>query len=190
MRVGILGGTFNPIHIGHLAIAQTALEKVGLKRVIFVPCHRPPHKGNKRLASPMHRYNMVKLAIGRNPLFAISDFEVKRKKKSYSIDTIKHFKKILPRNAKLFFIIGGDMLSSLKRWKSVDEILSIASFIAVNRPAYKKKENAIPYHSVKMPGLDISSSHLRQQIAQGKSIKYLVPDKVIGYINKQKLYQK
>ncbi|OGX07776.1 MAG: nicotinate (nicotinamide) nucleotide adenylyltransferase, partial [Omnitrophica WOR_2 bacterium GWA2_47_8] len=157
MKIGILGGTFNPIHVGHLAIAETALEKMGLNKIFFVPCHTPPHKEDKSLTAPSHRYNMVKLAIDENPRFEISDFEIQKKDKSYSIDTVKHFKNVFPKS-ELFFIIGYDMLDGLKQWKSIDEILKLASFIVINRPEYKKKENGIPYHTITMPGLDISSS--------------------------------
>jgi len=110
-RIGILGGTFNPVHIGHLAIAQMASDKLRLDKVIFVPCNLPPHKSVKNMPSAHHRYNMVKLAIAGNDQFEISNFEIKKNGKSYSIDTLKYFRRLFGKSAKLFFIVGGDTVS-------------------------------------------------------------------------------
>ncbi len=187
-RIGVLGGTFNPIHIGHLAIAQMAQEKMHLEKIIFVPSHLPPHK-NVNVVAPAHdRYNMARLAIKGNPYFEISDFEIKKKGKSYTIDTLWYFRRIFPKDSELFFIIGGDALSQLKNWKYIDDILKIATFIVVNRPGEYKKTSGIAYHSVVMPGIDISSSYVRQCLAHGKTTKYFVPDSVLSYIRKHKLY--
>ena len=190
-RIGVLGGTFNPIHIGHLAIAQTAQEAMKLQEVIFVPSNWPPHKSTQSLAPVHHRCNMVRLAIKGNPYLKVSDFEIKKEGKSYTIDTLWYFRRIFPRDTKLFFIIGGDMLSQLKSWRYIDDILKIATFIVVNRPGQFKKSHGmkINYHSVSMPGIDISSSYIRGRIAQNKTIKYFVPEGVIRYIKKHKLYK-
>ncbi len=189
-RIGFLGGTFNPVHIGHLAIAQMAKEAQGLDKVIFVPSNWPPHKHSSILIASSHRYRMVKLAIGRNPAFGLSDYEIKKKGPSYTIDTLRHFRKKYPRETKMFFIIGGDLLSQLKEWKFIHEILKIAQFIAVNRPSQKTRKTGVPYISVAMPGIDISSSYLRARIRRRRTVKYFVADQVIGYIEKHKLYQK
>lgn len=189
-RIGILGGTFNPIHIGHLAMAETVREKMDLKKIIFVPAYIPPHKKIKDLASADHRYNMVRLAIKGNPSFEISDFEIAKRGKSYTIETVLYFRKIYPQGTEFFFIIGGDMLLGLTGWKRIDEILGVVSFVAVNRPRYINKGKVIQHCAVTMPELDVSSSYLRQQICLGNSTKYLVPENVRRYIKKNKLYKK
>jgi len=190
-RIGVLGGTFNPIHIGHLAIAQTAQEAMRLQKVIFVPSNWPPHKSAQTLAPAHHRYNMVRLAIKGNPYFGASDFEIKKEGKSYTIDSLWYFRRIFPRDTKVFFIIGGDMLPQLKNWKYIEDILKIATFIVVNRPGEFRKSHGIKidYCSVSMPGIDISSSYIRGRIAQNKTIKYFVPESVIRYIKKHHLYR-
>lgn len=187
-RIGILGGTFNPIHIGHLAIAQTAQEKFNLDKVIFVPSYRPPHRNIVKLASAEERFHMVRLGTKSNPLFEVSDFEIKRRGKSYSIDTVEHFRKVYYKGAKLFFIIGTDNFAELPTWKQINDILKIVSFIVVNRPGHKIRSSKIRHHLVNMPGMDISASHIRRRISQGKSIKYLVPESVFRYIKRKKLY--
>lgn len=190
-RIGVLGGTFNPIHIGHLAIAQMALETMRLQKVIFVPANSPPHKNDSNIAPAKDRFQMVKLAIKGNPFLKISDFEIKKEGKSYTIDTLWHFRRIFPRDTQLFFIIGGDTLPQLKNWRYIEDILKIAIFIVVNRPGQFKKDRSmkINYFSVPMPGIDISSSYVRSRIAQGKTVKYFVPESAIGYIKKHHLYQ-
>ena len=190
-RIGVLGGTFNPIHLGHLAIAHMAQESLRLKKVIFVPAHLPPHKNSSRIASTRHRFNMVKLAIQGNPRFEISDFEIKKPGKSYTIDTLWHFRDIFPKPTQLFFIVGGDTLPQLKNWRYINDILKIATFIVVNRPGQFKRSRGIKirHHSVSMPGIDLSSSYIRQRAALGKSIKYFVPEGVIRYIQHHQLYQ-
>ena len=188
-RVGVLGGTFNPIHIGHLAIAQTAQEKMQLEKVIFVPANIPPHKNPASVAPSKDRYHMVRLATKNNSYFEISDFEIKKTGPSYTIDTMWYLKRIFPKDTQLFFIIGGDMLPHLKSWKYIDDILKIATFIVVNRPGKFKTIKEINYYSVLMPGIDISSSYIRSRIAQKKTVRYFVPDNVVDYIKKRKLYR-
>jgi len=187
-RIGILGGTFNPIHIAHLAMAQMALEKCRLEKVVFVPCNIPPHKNPNQVASSRDRFNMVHLAIKGNPVFEISDFEIKKPGTSYTIDTLRHFKQLYKGRAKLFFIIGGDTLPQLRNWRYLKDILKIAAFIVVNRPGQFKKTKGIPYMPVTMPGIDISSSYVRRCLAEGKTIKYFVFENVADYIKKHKLY--
>ena len=133
-RIGILGGTFDPVHIGHMAIAQKALEKCRLDKVIFVPSALPPHKKMPRLASAWDRYRMVALAAQGNPRFEVSDYEVQKGGKSYSIDTVCHFRAQYPAETKLFFIIGEDNVDTLETWKEIDRIIEIVTFIVVNRP--------------------------------------------------------
>ena len=189
-RIGLLGGTFNPVHIAHLTMAQTVAEKLGLDKVIFVPAHFPPHKKSTTLTSAEDRFKMVQLAIKSNPQFEISDFEIKRGGKSYTIDTVKHFKKIYPRQTKFFFILGEDSYSHLPEWKSIDQLKKLTAFAVVNRDFSKKKKNRIPCYFIDMPTLEISSSDLRKRIAQGRSVKYLIPGRVLKYIQGHKLYQR
>ncbi len=187
-RIGILGGSFNPIHIGHLAIAQYAKEAMSLDKVVFVPSNWPPHKQPEVLIAASYRYHMVQIAIADNKDFAISDFEIRKEGKSYTYETMRFFRDKYPKT-KLFFIMGGDLLPQLKSWRYIDEILKIGDFIAVNRPGESRRIKGIPYHAVAMPGIDISSSYIRTQIAKGKSIRYFVPNKVIAYIEKKGLYK-
>ena len=189
LRIGILGGTFDPVHIGHMAIAQKALEKCRLDKVIFVPSALPPHKKIARLASSRDRYQMVALAIQSNPRFEISDYEIKKGGKSYSVDTVRHFQEVFPPGTKLFFIIGEDNVDTLETWKEIGRIVEIVTFIVVNRPGFQHHQKKIKFQSVTLPGMDISSSYLRRGIEQGKTIKYLVPDKVLEYIEKNQLYK-
>ncbi len=188
-RIGFFGGTFNPIHMGHLAIAQMAQETFKLDKVIFIPSHQPPHKNITALAPAKARYNMVKLAVAGNDHFEVSDVETKRIGKSYTIDTLKHFRKIYSSKAKFFFIIGGDCFSTLPKWKSIDEILKLATFIVVNRPGFDNVKKNIKHLTVASPGIDISSSYLRQRIDSGKSVRYLVPEAIYHYIVKYRLYK-
>ncbi len=188
-RVGILGGTFNPLHIGHLAIAEVAQEQMDLDKVIFVPSYLPPHKRIANLAPADERLEMVRLAIKENPKFDISNYEVEKGGKSYTIETVRYFQDKFP-DAKLFFIVGGDSAADLHTWKNIDKILEIVTFIVVNRPGHDECVANIAHHSVVLPGIDISSSYVRRRLTQGKSIKYLVPDEVFRYIEQHKLYSK
>lgn len=188
-RIGILGGSFNPLHIGHLAIAEVAQERMDLDHVIFVPCFEPPHKRLVHLAPAKDRLEMLRASIKNNPRFEVSAYEVKKGGRSYSVDTVKYFHEKYGDKAKLFFIIGGDSGAHLHTWKMIDEISKHVSFIVVNRPGHDECASEISHHSVVMPGIDISSSYIRRRILQGKSIKYLVPEEVFRYIEKYKIYQ-
>lgn len=188
-RIGILGGTFNPIHIGHLTIAQMVHERLGLDKVLFVPSNLPPHKSGKNVASAKDRYHMVRSAIRGNPYFEISDFEIKKKGRSFSVETVSYFCGQYPRGTKFFFIIGSDLLSTLHTWRRVDDILKIVSFVAVHRPGFKEKKSKVKARLITIPGLQTSSSYVRERIISGKTVKYLVPDNVLKYIEDKKLYR-
>jgi nicotinate-nucleotide adenylyltransferase len=188
-RIGILGGTFNPIHLGHLVIAQTALENLGLDAVYFIPSYFPPHKGLKNLLSAKKRLAMVRLALKGNKNFKVSDFEVEKEGKSYSIETVKHFLEIFPKKTKIYFILGEDAVEGLDSWKKVDELKKLVQFVVLTRPNQKRKSYYSKVKNIKMPGLDISSSKIRRDVKLGKSIKYIVPDTVQQYILKHKLYR-
>ncbi len=188
-RIGILGGTFNPIHVGHLTIAQMVHEQLKLDKVIFVPSNLPPHKSNNNVASNKDRYHMVRLAVRGNPRFEVSDYEIKKGGKSYSVETVNYFRDRYPRGTKLFFIIGNDLLPTLRTWKRIDEILKIVSFVSVNRPGFKEEKSKIKVKSITVPGLQTSSSYVRKRITAGKTVKYLVPENVLNYIEKTRLYK-
>ncbi|MCM8800557.1 MAG: nicotinate-nucleotide adenylyltransferase [Candidatus Omnitrophica bacterium] len=188
MRIGILGGTFNPIHLGHLILAEEARQKLKLDKVIFVPTYLPPHKDNKEIAPAQDRLKMVKLAIKNNPYFSVSDIEIRRKGRSYTIDTLREFKRIMPSD-ELYFIIGSDLLNYLNEWKDLDEILKMVNFIVATRPDYPLDK--LPPHITTLPirAVDISGYQIRQAIKQKHSFRYLVPEKVFKYITKRGLYR-
>lgn len=185
-RIGILGGTFNPIHTGHLLIAEGVKEKLGLDYVLFIPCYLPPHKKHLKLAPARHRLAMVRLAIKGKPSFKISTIEIERRGKSYSVDTLEKLHKLYKGKARFFFIIGSDSITGLRTWKSIDKLMKLCKLVAVTRPGYRLR-----YPGVKMinlPTLPISSTDIRRLVKQGKSIRYLVPDAVKRYILRNGLY--
>lgn len=188
MKIGILGGTFNPIHIGHLILAEEVREKLGLGEIIFVPTYLPPHKDNSDIASAYSRLAMVKLAIKGNRHFRASDLEIKRDGRSYTIDTLREFKK---RHAddQLYFIIGSDLLKYLEDWKDLDEIMRMVSFVVATRPGYPLEK--IPSHITTIPirAVDISGFEIRKAIKENKSFRYLVPERVLRYIRRKGLYK-
>lgn len=188
MKIGILGGTFNPIHIGHLILAEEAREKLALDKIIFVPTYLPPHKDNSDIAAAEDRLTMVEVAISGNPYFSVSDLEIKRDGRSYTIDTIKELKIRYPKDD-LYFIIGSDLLKYLQEWKDLTEIIKIVKFIAATRPGYPLEK--IPSHISTLPirAVDISGFEIRKAIREGKSFRYLVPEEVFDYINKHGLYR-
>jgi nicotinate-nucleotide adenylyltransferase len=198
-RIGIMGGSFNPIHLGHLLLAQTALQEFDLSQVIFVPTGNPGYKVKEKPILPEHRYFMTSLAISSNPFFFVSRIEVDRSKPSFTIDTVTELRKTYPiESVDLFFITGADSILDILNWKNPQEILKLCSFIAGTRPGYsfadfEEKISGLDQakekiHRMEIPMLDISSSQIRKLIRQGKSIRYLVPDLLLSYIEKNKLY--
>ncbi len=188
MRIGILGGTFNPIHIGHLILAEEACFKLKLERVIFVPAFMPPHKDMEPGIKPQDRLKMVELAIESNPLFEASGFEIDAKKKSYSIDTLKEFKSRHGESSQLYFITGSDSLKDLFSWKDVNEIFKISKFIVAPRPGYPVKDLPKEVETVVITPIEVSSEDIRRRLKEGRSIRYLVPEGVRRYIMDHKLY--
>lgn len=200
-RIGIIGGTFDPIHYGHLIAADWVRDSFSLDKVIFMPAGRPPHKLNKKVLPAEHRYNMTLLATNHHPSFEVSTMEIKREGPSYTIDTINELRKIhLEEDTQLLFITGADAILSLPSWERFEELMSKCSFIAVNRGGYKtellyKEINSLykrygnKIFTIEIPTMGISSTELRERIADNKSIQYLVPYSVEQYIKKNKLYQ-
>jgi len=199
MNIGILGGTFDPVHMGHLVIAEEARVKLGLGEILFVPAGQPWFKvGQGHTIAPVtHRLEMLRLAIADNPCFKLCTLEVERSGPSYSIDTIITLRNQLGEQP-LFFILGSDSLAGFHLWKEPDRLVKMCQLVIVprsglNLPELESLEPLIPglTHSVielVAPIIEISSSKIRQRIAQGLSIRYLVPDLVGKYIAEQKLY--
>jgi nicotinate-nucleotide adenylyltransferase len=189
MRIGILGGTFNPVHAGHLMLAEEALSKLKLEKIIFVPTFMPPHKTVESRVKPQDRLKMVKLAIEGNASFEVSTFEIDSKKKSYSIDTLREFRKRYGDDAQLYFITGSDALKDLFSWKDINDIFKISKFIVANRPGYPVKEVPEGIDTVVISPIEVSSEDIRRRVREGKSIRYLVPEKVRSYIEEHRLYK-
>ena len=188
MKIGILGGTFNPVHIGHLILAEEVREKLGLDKIIFVPTALPPHKDNLNIAPAKDRLKMLKLAVASNKFFAVSDVEIKRQGRSYTIDTLKEFQAKY-RQDELYFIIGSDLLKYLNEWKDLTQILSMVKFVAATRPGYALEQIPPYITTLAIRAVDVSGFEVRQCVAQNKSFGYLVTDKVFDYIKKKNLYK-
>ena len=190
-RIGILGGTFNPIHTGHLLIAQDALEAARLDHVLFIPSATPPHKALEGNVSRTHRLRMVKIAIRGNERFAVDDLEIRRGGKSFSVDTLAELRRRYPR-ATFHFIIGADSLSELHLWKDARRLVKLCRFIAITRPGHSARPARLPglrYQLLDTHPCGVASRDIRARAARGQSIRYLVPDAVLRYIERQELYQ-
>ena len=188
MKIGILGGTFDPIHNGHLHLARQALKRLSLDKVIFVPAHLPPHKKNSKIAPAHHRYGMVKLAINNTKVFEISDVEIKRKGRSYSVETLKQLKRRFGPRVQIFFITGSDSLEDIESWKNLREILRLCRFVIVKRPCFKIKKSCHDFMMLDIEAKDISATDIRNRIGSKKPVKRLMPDSVIEYIKRHNLY--
>jgi len=189
MRIGILGGTFNPIHNAHIRLAELAKEKLNLDKVMFIPAYVPPHKNDPDIIDSNLRYEMVKIAIEGKGDFAVSDVEIRRKGTSYSVDTLKALKERFGPEAELFFITGSDSLSELHAWKSIEEIFALSHFIVAKRPGYPLENIPDEVEVFQMPEMEISSSDIRKKVKQGQSIEGIVPTKIIEYIRAKALYR-
>ncbi len=189
-RVGILGGTFNPVHFGHLAVAEVVLERLKLDEIVFVPSHIPPHKSHKRdIIDAKHRLAMVRLAIKGNKRFSVCDYEVKKEGKSYSIDTVRHLISTNPKDVKFSFLVGSDMLPTLPTWKNFDELVKLVTFIIVKRMDYDISYFGYKAVVVDDPNLGISASNIRDAFKKGHTSRYMLPDAVVNYIVKHKFYR-
>ena len=198
-KIGIMGGTFDPIHFAHLFIAQTALDRLELNKVIFIPTGKPPHKQERLITDSYNRIDMLNLATKSNPKFEISSIEINRDKTSYTIDTIKELQLYYGKDTDIYFITGTDAFIDIESWKEYKELLSIAKFIVMTRQVLNSelldekielfiKEYGANITKIEIPTLDISSTDIRRRIREGISIKYLLPESVEKYILKNRLY--
>jgi len=190
MRIGILGGSFNPVHIGHLLLAQYALEALKLDKLFFIPACLSPLKRNKRLISGHHRLAMLKIATRANKKFLVSDSEIKRGGKSYTVETLRQFKQRF-KHSRLFFITGSDSLLQLNKWRDLDKILKLATFVVAIRPGFEKNKSGLKlnFKYIDMPRIDISSSRIRARLKSGKAVGYEMPAAVSAYIKNKGLYR-
>ncbi|MGM0239252.1 nicotinate (nicotinamide) nucleotide adenylyltransferase [Enterococcus sp. AZ103] len=185
-QIGLMGGTFNPIHTAHLMVADQVGQKLGFDEVHLIPSYLPPHVDEKKAIASQHRLKMVELATEDNPNLVIDQRELRRQGKSYTYDTMKELIAEDPE-ADYYFIIGGDEVAYLPKWYKIDELVQMVHFVGVSRPGYPQESN-YPIIWVDVPQIQLSSSYIRQQVKQGCSIRYLVPEKVREYIAEEGLY--
>ena len=187
MKIGILGGTFDPIHLGHLNLAEAAVNNLGLDKLVFMPCLIPPHKTRKNIASAQDRLQMIRLAIKRYPKYELSDYEIARGGTSFSFETLADFKKTHTED-EVFFIIGSDSYKEFSSWNNPDEIRALVKIAVAARPQYTYETLEESMIEIKMEPSPISSSEIRSILRRGGSIQGLVPEKVRDYIINKKLY--
>jgi nicotinate-nucleotide adenylyltransferase len=198
MDVGVFGGTFDPIHFGHLTVAEEVRVKLGIDRLLFVPAGQPWLKADRPITPAEHRVEMLSLAIADNPRFTISTIEVDRPGPSYIVDTIADLRRYLVDEVKIYFLLGSDALAELPLWKEPSRLVQMCQLVAFNRPgvppaSIELLESAIPGISqhisfVEVSSIDISATRIREAMAQGVSLGKLVPQAVERYILEQKLY--
>ncbi|WP_313128663.1 nicotinate-nucleotide adenylyltransferase [Anaerocolumna sp.] len=197
-KIGIMGGTFNPIHIAHLILAESAYEQLQLDKILIMPSKKPPHKLHEPIVSDHHRKEMVRLAIDGNPHFEMSSMELDREGITYTADTLQQLTKDYPEN-EYYFILGWDSLQQIEKWREPDTIFRLAHIVAAGRyhSSKDKIEDQVHHlnkiyhgkiHVLEIPNMDLSSEMLREYIKSGKSIRYYVPSQVEQYIRDHGLY--
>ena len=191
--IGLMGGTFDPVHNGHLFIAQEALENYGLDIVYFIPSAYPPHKRMGSSASPADRCAMALAAVEDNPFFRVSMEEINRGGVSYTIDTVKRFKQSYKEKAEFYFIIGFDSYSEFGTWKDAAQLINECSFITAPRKDADRKQMLAGlkkgFCPLDIPVMEVSSTDIRNRVASGRCVRYLVPEKVFSYIQQNNLYR-
>ena len=191
MRIGILGGTFDPIHEGHLALARAAVKELRLDKLVFIPTYRHPlnDKQNSTVTNAEDRLQMVRLAIGGESKFEVSDLELNRKGISYTVDTLNQIRQKFPKPHEVFFVTGGDWGKNLNQWKDIDTIFSLAHFVVAKRPGFDTRNLPKEVTFLDFTPLDISSTKLRAQLEKDVSSVSLVPKPVLDYIRCHQLYR-
>ena len=192
-RIGVMGGTFDPIHHGHLVAASEVADRFNLDEVIFVPTGQPWQKAGKTISPAEDRYLMTVIATASNPRFSVSRVDIDRNGPTYTIDTLRDLRAVFP-DAELYFITGADSLASIMSWRDWEEMLEMAHFVGVTRPGYELTKDMLPQDSqddielIDIPAMAISSTDCRARAEQGQPVWYLVPDGVVQYIAKNHLY--
>ena len=192
-RIGIMGGTFDPIHNGHLVAASEVADVFDLEEVVFVPTGQPWQKADKHVSDAEDRYLMTVIATASNPRFHVSRVDIDRPGPTYTVDTLQDMAKIYPDDD-LFFITGADALASIMSWHDWEKMFDLAEFVGVTRPGYELAEDMLPEahqertHLIQIPAMAISSTDCRQRASQGRPVWYLVPDGVVQYIAKNDMY--
>ncbi|MFH1868691.1 MAG: nicotinate-nucleotide adenylyltransferase [Candidatus Omnitrophota bacterium] len=189
MRIGLLGGTFNPIHNVHIALAEGAMKDLALEKVIFIPAHIPPHKTPDKLIDAEDRFKMIELAIGARQGFQILRFEIDSKERSYSIKTLEYLSGSYPKNTEFLFLIGADALAGLNTWKDIDKVKRLCRFAVCSRPNFQKEIKDTSIVSFDISPDHTSSTDIRKRIRNGRQVTGLVPEAVEEYIKNNNLYK-
>jgi nicotinate-nucleotide adenylyltransferase len=190
-KIGVMGGTFDPIHNGHLVAASEVADLFGLDEVLFVPTGQPWQKVERQVSRAEDRYLMTVVATASNPRFSVSRVDIDRVGPTYTVDTLSDLHAALPEAA-LYFITGADALSQILSWRDVDRVFRYAHFVGVTRPGYELGDDHLPAGVatlVEVPAMAISSTDCRERVAHGRPVWYLVPDGVVQYISKRNLYR-
>lgn len=190
-RLGVMGGTFDPVHHGHLVAASEAAARFDLDEVVFVPTGKPSFKQHARVSPAEHRYLMTVIATASNPRFTVSRVDVDRPGLTYTVDTLRDLRRERPE-AELYFITGADAVEQILTWKDADELWKMAHFVAVSRPGHRLSVEGLPegvVSTLEVPALAISSTDCRRRAEAGQPVWYLVPDGVVQYIAKHGLYR-
>jgi nicotinate-nucleotide adenylyltransferase len=191
-RIGVMGGTFDPIHHGHLVAASEVAQVFTLDEVVFVPTGQPWQKEDRQVSPSEDRYLMTVIATASNPRFSVSRIDIDRGGPTYTIDTLRDLRAERGDEAELFFITGADALAQIMSWQDVNELFKLAHFVGCTRPGHLLTGHGLPEHRVSLvevPALAISSTNCRQRVARGEPIWYLVPDGIVQYIAKRRLYR-
>ncbi|EIE98304.1 nicotinate-nucleotide adenylyltransferase [Saccharomonospora glauca] len=189
-RLGVMGGTFDPVHNGHLVAASEVQHRFGLDEVIFVPTGQPWQKAGREVSKAEDRYLMTVIATASNPVFSVSRVDIDRGGQTYTVDTLRDLRAEYPDD-ELYFITGADALEQILTWRDVDELFDLAHFIGVTRPGYQLNGHHLPkgrVSLVEVTAMAISSTACRERVRNGEPVWYLMPDGVVRYINKRKLY--
>ncbi|HUV05575.1 MAG TPA: nicotinate-nucleotide adenylyltransferase [Armatimonadota bacterium] len=196
LRLGLMGGTFDPLHWAHLVMAEEARIRFELEKVLFVPASQPPHKAGRQVSDAEHRYAMALLGTAANPAFEVSRMEIERPGPSYSVDTVRRLREAYAPDVEIRFILGADEALDIPNWHEAESLPGLVRFIAAPRPGFdlaelKARLPARFYSAIEflpMTPMDISGTEIRARVASGRSIRYLVPDSVEAYIRKHRLY--
>jgi len=192
-RLGVMGGTFDPIHHGHLVAASEVQAWFDLDEVIFVPTGQPWQKSDRVVSPAEDRYLMTVIATASNPRFSVSRVDIDRPGPTYTIDTLRDLRRERGEAAQFFFITGADALTQILTWRDVDQLFEMAHFVGCTRPGHRIEIDQVPKDAVtllEIPALAISSTECRERVAAGRPIWYLVPDGIVQYINKRRMYRR